>query len=246
MLKKANEEIKVVAFDLDGTLTQHKTPLQEENRRLLDELKKHYSLLMVGAGQSLRIFRQMGGYPIDIIGNYGMQFCRYDEKSGELKTIYDEQVPCDRESVSQRISVLRKKEGFTSFSGESVEFHTSGCVTYPLLGTTAKLSDKLAFDPDRSKRRIIYDEVREAFPEFNVFIGGSSSFDFAPSPYDKYYALDRYCQENGYSHRNVLYCGDDYGTGGNDEAVYRSDFSFICVNDFTKVGEILKDFLSKS
>ena len=246
MLKTTTEEIKVIAFDLDGTLTQHKTPLQEENRRLLDELGRQYSLLMVGAGQSLRIFHQMGNYPIDIIGNYGMQFCRFDAESGKLKTIYDEQIPCDRESVSQRISVLREKEGFTVFSGESVEFHTSGCVTYPLLGTTANLSDKLAFDPDRSKRRAIYEEVRDAFPEFTVFIGGSSSFDFAPSPYDKYYALDRYCRENGFSHRNVIYCGDDYGIGGNDEAVFRSDFSFICVNDFTKIGEILKESLSKS
>ena len=46
MLKTTKEEIKVIAFDLDGTLTQHKTPLQEENRRLLDELGRQYSLLM--------------------------------------------------------------------------------------------------------------------------------------------------------------------------------------------------------
>ncbi|MBQ1402104.1 MAG: phosphomannomutase, partial [Oscillospiraceae bacterium] len=159
MLKTTPDEIKVIAFDLDGTLTQHKTPLQEENRRLLDELGKHYRLLMVGAGQSLRIFRQMGSYPIDIIGNYGMQFCRWNVASGDLETVYDEQIPCDRESVSARIAALRKEEGFTVFSGESVEFHASGCVTYPLLGTTANLSDKLAFDPDRSRRRAIYEEV---------------------------------------------------------------------------------------
>ena len=186
MLKTTPEEIQVIAFDLDGTLTQHKTPLQEENRRLLDELRTQYRLLMVGAGQSLRIFRQMGSYPIDIIGNYGMQFCRWNKVSGDLETVYDEQLPCDRESVSARIAVLREKEGFTVFSGESVEFHASGCVTYPLLGTTANLSDKLAFDPDRSRRRAIYEEVCDAFPDFNVFIGGSSSFDFAPAPYDKY------------------------------------------------------------
>ena len=246
MLKTTPEEIQVIAFDLDGTLTQHKTPLQEENRRLLDELGKHYRLLMVGAGQSLRIFRQMGSYPIDIIGNYGMQFCRWNVASGDLETVYDEQIPCDRENVSARIAALRKEEGFTVFSGESVEFHASGCVTYPLLGTTANLSDKLAFDPDRSRRRAIYEEVCDAFPDFNVFIGGSSSFDFAPAPYDKYYALDQYCQKNGYSHRNVIYCGDDYGTGGNDEAVYHSDFSFVQVDDYTNVREILFEAISKS
>ena len=35
------KEIKLVAFDLDGTLTQHKTPLDDANRAVLDELSKH-------------------------------------------------------------------------------------------------------------------------------------------------------------------------------------------------------------
>ena len=29
----------LMAFDLDGTLTQHKTPLEQENRCVLDELR---------------------------------------------------------------------------------------------------------------------------------------------------------------------------------------------------------------
>ena len=246
MLKTAREEIKLIAFDLDGTLTQHKSPLDEKNRLLLDNLRKEYALLMVGAGQSQRIFHQMGEYPIDIIGNYGMQFCRYEKETNNLITIYDEVVPCDRDSVSKRIDSLRAKEGYTVFSGESVQFHTSGCVTYPLLGTKAKPEDKLAFDPDRSKRRAIYEEVKEAFPDFTVFVGGTSSFDFAPAPYNKYFALDRFCKENGYSHRNVLYCGDDYGPGGNDEAIYSSDFSFVPVDDYRHVGEFLHETLSQS
>ncbi|MBQ8075885.1 MAG: HAD-IIB family hydrolase [Oscillospiraceae bacterium] len=246
MLKTTMNEIRLIAFDLDGTLTQHKSPLEDKNRQLLDALRKDYSLLMVGAGQSHRIFHQMGEYPIDIIGNYGMQFCRYDTESKTLVTIYDEVVPCDRESVSKRITALREKEGYTVFCGDSVEFHASGCVTYPLLGTKAKLQDKLAFDPDRSIRRAIYSEVKDAFPDFTVFVGGTSSFDFAPAPYNKYFALDRFCKENGYTHHNVLYCGDDYGPGGNDEAIYSSDFSFVPVDDYTHIGEILREVLSQS
>ena len=237
------KKIRLIAFDLDGTLTQHKTPLGSENRAVLDALRKNYRLLMVGAGQSSRIFHQMNEYPIDIIGNYGMQFCRYSKDSGSLKTVHDEVIPCDRESVSERIEALRKKHGFTEYAGQSVEFHASGCVTYPLLGTTAALKDKLAFDPDRSRRRSIYEDVKAAFPDYTVFIGGSSSFDFAPYPFNKYYSLDRYCKAFGLEHNEVLYCGDDYGPGGNDEAVYRSDIPFLCVDDYTKLSILLKDFL---
>ena len=67
------KKIKVIAMDLDGTLTQHKSHMVPENKATLDALSKKYKLLMVGAGQVRRIFNQLEQYPIDIIGNYGLQ-----------------------------------------------------------------------------------------------------------------------------------------------------------------------------
>ena len=113
-----------------------------------------------------------------------------------------------------------------------MEFHPSGCVTFPLIGTKAKQQDKLSFDPDRSKRRKIYADVMDTFADYCVFVGGSSSFDMAPKPYNKYHALDLYCQEHGLKHENVVYIGDDYGLGGNDESVYLSDFPYITIDDY--------------
>lgn len=234
---------KLIAFDLDGTLTQHKTPLDDKNRAVLEHLASKYTLVMVGAGQCRRIFNQLGEFPIDVIGNYGLQYCRYDAESKDLVTVRDLTLPCDRESVEKRVAYLREKHGFTSFAGESVEFHPSGCVTFAILGTKAKQEDKLAFDPDRSKRRRIYNEVCALFPEYVVFVGGSSSFDMAPKPYNKYYALDLYCKEKGFSHDEVVFVGDDYGTGGNDESVYLSDFGFIKVDDYTKFENYVKELL---
>lgn len=152
--------------------------------------------------------------------------------------------PCNRESVEERITYLRNKYGYTEFAGDNTEFHPSGCITFPLLGTKAKQEDKLKFDPDRTKRRRIYSDVTRTFSDYNVFIGGSSSFDMAPKPYDKYYALDLYCRENGLEHRNVVYIGDDYGMGGNDEAVYKSDFLYLTIDnylDFPNVVKVLLD-----
>ena len=235
--------VKLIAFDLDGTLTQHRTPLSDENRAVLDALGKKYKLVMVGAGKSNRIFNQMGGYPIDIIGNYGMQYSKYNSETHGLDVIRDDSLPCDHASVEERIMDLRKKYGFTEYAGDSVEFHTSGCVTFPILGTKADIKDKLKFDPDRSRRRAFYDDVCKTFPEFTVFVGGSSSFDMAPRPYDKYYALDLYCKELGILHSETVFVGDDYGKGGNDEPVYSSDFGFICVDDYRKFGECVKSLL---
>ena len=235
--------IKLIAFDLDGTLTQHKTPLSPQYREILLKLKEKYTLVMVGAGQAKRIFEQMNRFPIDIIGNYGMQYSRYNPDKKDLEIVYDISVEYNREECERKVTYLREKYGFTDFAGDNVEYHPSGCVTFPLLGTKAVQSDKLAFDPDRSKRRAFYNEVVDLFDKYNVFVGGSSSFDMAPVPYNKYYALDKYCKEKGILHNEAVFVGDDYGLGGNDESVYKSDFGFIKIDDYREFEEKIKHLL---
>lgn len=235
--------IKVIAMDLDGTLTQHKTPLSAEHRKMLTKLSKKYKLLMVGAGQVMRIFNQLEGFPIDIIGNYGLQYGVYNSQTKTMDIIKDVTVECDKEIVTDRINTLRERYGYSEYAGETVEFHPSGCVTFPILGTKAKQEDKLSFDPDRRKRRKIYDDVVNTFRDYCVFVGGSSSFDMAPKPYDKYYALDLYCKENGLEHSEVVYIGDDYGLGGNDESVYKSDFHYITIDNYMDFPKVVKPLL---
>ena len=233
------EKIKVIAMDLDGTLTQHKTPLSQEHREVLTRLSQKYKLLMAGAGQAMRVFNQLGGFPIDVLGSYGMQYGVYNPETKTLDIVRNIVAECDRETVTAKVNALREKYGFTEYRGDSVEFHASGCVTFPILGTKAIQEDKLAFDPDRTKRRKIYADVVETFSDYCVFVGGSSSFDMAPRPYNKYHALDLYCKEHGLTHDQVVYIGDDYGPGGNDESVYQSDFEFICVDDYRQFPELV-------
>ena len=236
-------KIKLVSFDLDGTLTQHKVPLEEKNRAVLDALGKKYKLLMAGAGACERIFLQMGKYPIDILGSYGMQYAEYNEKTGELDIKYTKSFPCDHESVERRAKLFREKFGYTDYAGDSVQYFETGGITLAILGTAAQLPEKLAFDPTREKRRAMLSYVRELFPDFTVFVGGTSSFDMAPAPYDKYYALDRYCAEYGYAHDEVVFVGDDYGDGGNDSPVFNSDIPFIKVDDYRDFENCVKILL---
>ena len=236
-------KIKVIAMDLDGTLTQHKQHMTPENRAALEALAKKYKLVMAGAGQVMRIFNQLEQFPIDIIGNYGLQFGKYNPETKQIDILRDMTFGCDRESVEARVTMLRQKYGYTEFRGDNVEYHPSGCLTFPLLGTKALQADKLAFDPDRAKRRKIYDEVVETFSDYCVFVGGSSSFDMAPAPYNKAYALKQYCDARGIKADEVVYVGDDYGPGGNDESVYLSDFNFITIDDYHDFPEVIKPLL---
>ena len=238
-----SKNIKVVAMDLDGTITQHKQPPDERNKKALCMLSEKYKLLMVGAGQVTRIFNQLDNFPIDIIGNYGLQVGKYNKKDKNIEITKNLCFDVNKEKIESMADIIREKYGFTQYSGNSIEYHPSGCITFALLGTEAVSEDKLAFDPSRKKRRKIYREVCELFSDYNVFIGGSSSFDMAPKPYNKFYALDLYCKENNIMHDEVVYIGDDYGQGGNDESVYVSDFGYLTIDDYRDFPNIVKPLL---
>ena len=100
-----SEKFKNYIFDLDGTLTQHRSPLDEQNKAVLDKLGKKYKLLMVGAGGAERIYGQMGQYPIDILGNYGMQESRIVD--GKFELIREEIAPVDRAFFTEQCAYLR-------------------------------------------------------------------------------------------------------------------------------------------
>lgn len=236
-------KIKLLAFDLDGTLTRNKTKINATNRQVLEALSKKYKLLMVGAGSCRRIFEQLDRFPVDILGNYGLQYAEYDAQSQDIKFVESVQLSYDRDSIEKRATLLRETYGFTEFVGDNVEYHSSGFITIPLLGTDADFEDKLVFDPDRKKRRAIYEEVKAMFPDYTTFVAGSSSFDFAPAPYNKAYALSRYCAQRGIAHNEVIFMGDDYGPGGNDESVYQSDFNFITVDDYLEFPKLVEALL---
>jgi len=232
---------RLVAMDLDATLTQHKTPLSDTNTLALNALAERYHLLMVGGGGAERIHRQMNDYPIDILGNYGMQEARVTPEGWTI--IRSDTTPVDSAAILAKCQALREKYGYTKYYGEPVEFHPSGMITFGLLGTKAPSAEKLLFDPDKSKRRAMYKEVCEVFSDFSVFIGGSTSFDLTAKEYNKYDAVMRYAAENGYSRDEIIFIGDDLDDGGNDSHVRLGGMDYIRVYDYRKFPEYIAPLL---
>ena len=232
---------KLICFDLDGTLCQHKTHLPQANKDVVKRLDQKYKVIMVGAGNAPRIYNQMEQYPVDIVANYGMQESTVVD--GELKIIREDTSVPDKEYFNKTCQYLREKYGYTEYVGGHLEFHVSGMVTFCLLGSGAKIEDKVVFDPDRSKRRVLYDEVKSLFPDYVVYIGGSSSFDFAPKRYNKYDSIMRYAQAHGYEKDEILFIGDDFGDGGGDSHVRIFGMDYVQIDDYTTLPEKLSFLL---
>jgi len=231
---------KVVAMDLDATLCQHRSPIPPENLKALDALMKKYRCVMVGAGNAPRIYRQMGNYPIEISGNYGMQ--EAEVREGKFVLVRAVTNTVDKAFFREKTDYLRKKYGYTEYEGEPLEFHTSGMVTFGLLGTSPAAEHKVAFDPDRRKRRAMYKEVCEIFKDYSVYIGGSTSFDFAGREYNKYDATLDWARRHGYALEDIVFIGDDFADGGGDSHVRIKGMDHIVINDyrnFAKAVEVL-------
>lgn len=240
-----NEEIlrmkKLLCFDVDGTLTEKRTKIKADNFEFLEELSKKYKLLIVSSGNCERIYEQLNRFPVEILGNFGLQQSAIID--GKFTVVKQNRIEMDKESFLSRIAYLRKKYGYETYQGESVDFHPSGMATFGLLGTKASIEDKLAFDPDRSKRMAFYDEVKELFPEYDVYVGGSTSFDFGDKRFNKYTAIKQYAQENGYAIDEILYIGDEDHVGGGDYPVFASEIDAIKITHYTKVKEQLQFLL---
>jgi len=117
-------------------------------------------------------------------------------------------------------------------------------VTFPLLGAKTAIGDKLAFDPTRAKRRALYDEALSLFPDYTVFVGGSSSYDLVPAPYEKRYAFGKCCALIGVEPDDVVFFGDDWERGGGDSHVFESEIRFVQVEDYRDFGKSARFLLT--
>ena len=77
------------------------------------------------------------------------------------------------------------------------------------------------------------------FPDYVVYIGGSSSFDFAPKQYNKYDSIMKYASEHGYALEDILFVGDDFDDGGGDSHVSIKGMDYIQIEDYTSLPERL-------
>ena len=232
---------KVIAMDLDATLCQHRSPIPEKNMQALKELCGKYKCIMSGAGNAPRIYKQMGNFPIDIVGNYGMQIA--EAADGNFRIVKAVTNEVDKAFFREKTDYLRQKYGYTEYEGEPLEFHTSGMVTFGLLGTSPSAEHKVAFDPDKKKRRAMYKEVCDIFKDFSVYIGGSTSFDFAGKEYNKYDATLRWAKEHGYTLDDVLFIGDDFADGGGDSHVRIKGMDHIVIYDYRQFADNVRVLL---
>ena len=249
---------KIIAFDLDGTLSKSKTPITEEMGELVKQLAKKI-MVIVTSGGSYNQFKTQFLPPfhsddsmLPLIHNLillptsGSQRYEYDQ-------VKKDWVITDREPLPDYVKEKAKKllqdiidsgqyDIPSNPVGEIVEDRGTQ-ITFSGCGQRAALEVKTAWDPDKKKRQKIVSVLAAELPEASLLINAYSSIDIVPKGFNKAVGLGRLLKKLGLEKSDLIYIGDGLFPGGNDYSVYEAGFETISIKGPEEVAPLIRDWI---
>jgi len=215
--------IKLIVYDLDGTLAESKSSLDPKMSALLHDLLGVVKVAIISGGNWPRFEEQVLSHlphderlvNLSILPTCGTKFFRYN---AEWKKLYSEDFTADEKE--KIVSSLEKAVGQAGFKaakvwGEVIEDRGSQ-ITFSALGQQAPLEEKEKWDPDYSKRKKIKAILDSLIPKFSIRMGGATSIDVTKPGIDKAYGIRKLRDILGISLKEMIFIGDALFAGGND------------------------------
>jgi len=214
---------KLIVFDLDGTLAESKSSLDDEMAALLHDLLGVVKVAVISGGDWPQFEKQLLSHlpkdghlaNLSLLPTCGTKFYQY---AGDWKKLYSEDfTPEEKEKI---IGSLHKALGESGYKaeqvwGEIIEDRGSQ-ITFSALGQQAPLEAKTKWDPDFARRKKITAILTTLIPEFSVRMGGATSIDVTKPGIDKAYGIRKLRDILGVSLSEMLFIGDALFPGGND------------------------------
>lgn len=250
---------KVLAFDMDNTLTAAKTPMSAEIAGVLAELLGKYEIAVISGAKYEQFLAQIVD-PLRAVGatdaqlrqlhlfvTQGTRYYRFKDGDWELVYKYDlndEQV----KRMSEAVEKAARELGYwvELNNGDEVIENRLAQVTYSALGQKAGLDEKEAWDSDHKKRNAIAALARKYDPEFYYEVAGTTSINITLPGTNKTFGMKHLLEELGVTMQEVLYFGDMTQQGGNDYPVVEMGFDTITVRDWRDTVLVLRGILGVS
>ena len=214
---------KLIVFDLDGTIAESKSSLDDEMSELLRDLLSIIKVAVISGGNWPQFEKQLvSNLPCDanlknlfLLPTCGTKFYKYNLTWEKL---YSEDFTV--EEKEKIISSLQKAIGLSDFKaervwGELIEDRGSQ-ITFSAIGQQAPLEEKKKWDPDFAKRRQMKEFLDKSIPQFSVRLGGTTSVDVTKQGIDKAYGIRKLRDILGVAIVEMIFIGDALFPGGND------------------------------
>ena len=224
-------KLKLVSFDLDGTLSESKMPLSQPMAHALQKLSALYDIAIISGGQLAQFQVQvldrlnLGGLsrPLHLLPTCGTQYYRTNpgSRAGNLLTVYVRDLsPELRAKAKASLETCARELGLWEENpwGQIIEDRGTQ-VTFSALGQNAPLEAKRTWDPDGTKKSALVAAVAPRLPDLEVRSGGSTSVDVTARGIDKAYGMRELIGQIGLTQQEAIFVGDQLGTDGNDYPV---------------------------
>jgi phosphomannomutase len=228
----------LIIFDLDGTLTASKSPLDAEMAGLLGALLNVVKIAVISGGAWTQFETQLISHfaagarleNLSLLPTSGTRFYRF---SGTWKSLYSEDM-----AVDDRARIIRALNDALYRSGFGAERHWGDLIedrgsqiTLSALGQEAPLVEKKKWDVDFAKRKNITAILAPMIPDFSIQMGGATSIDVTRPGIDKAYGIGKLREILGIDIADMIFVGDALFPGGNDYPAKQAGVLSIAVRD---------------
>ncbi|MBI5064794.1 HAD-IIB family hydrolase [Candidatus Woesearchaeota archaeon] len=236
---------KLVLFDLDNTLAESKSEIDEEMSGLLFKLLEVKEVGIISGGSYEQFQKQL----LKKLSNSLLlnKLCLFPTCSTSFYQYNNGWM----EIYSEKLSEEEKKKIFGAFSqiidltpnyGELLEDRQTQ-ITYSALGQKAPSEIKKKWDPDCKKRLALKEKLEKLIPEFEIKLGGNTSLDITRKGIDKAYGIRKIEEKLGIKKEEIIYIGDALFEGGNDYPVKQAGVDCISVKGPEETKRVILEIL---
>ena len=246
---------KVIAFDLDDTLSVTKSPMSKRMAGLLARLLEKYDVCVISGGKIEQFHLQVVDEldvpaekltRLHLMPTCGTRYYRFDTNEGDWKLQYandlsDEQ----KQEVTKVLDEEARALGIycENPAGEIIEDRHSQ-ITHSALGQQATAEDKYKWAEENEQLRYEFrDRVAARVPELEVRLGGTTSTDVTLKGIDKAYGMEKLIEVLGIDKSEILFIGDKLQEGGNDYPVKAMGIDSIEVRHWEDTAYVLDGVL---
>lgn len=249
---------KLIAFDLDDTLSVTKSPISDRMSELLGRLLEEYDVCVISGGRFEQFKLQVTDRldvpahllnKLHLMPTCGTRYYRYDELEGKWKLQYSEDLSAEQKSrIKSVLESVAKDMGLwpDDPKGEIIEDRYSQ-MTMSALGQQAPPVEKYAWaEKYKDIRPVFRDKVAEQLPGVEVRIGGTTSTDVTLPGIDKAYGMSKLVEAISISKDEILFVGDKLDEGGNDYPVKAMGIDSIAVESWEDTAYVIEGILGVS
>jgi HAD superfamily hydrolase (TIGR01484 family) len=222
--------IKIIIFDLDGTLTESKSDLDNEMASLISELLRLRYVAVTSGCSFLQLKNQfLSRLPksTNLCNLFLFPTCsasgyHYDRRRGHFSLAYSNLLPEHAvRRVVRSFEMVFTEIGYVhprKIYGPVFENRGSQ-LTFSALGQKAPLRLKQKWDPNQKKRLRVRRLLKRQLPDFEITIGGTTSIDVTKNGVNKTLCVKMLEKVLSAKRENMLFVGDALFKGGNDYIV---------------------------